>query len=145
MLPQADTSSWNRQSATHFTGSGRIWRHAPPSRGGAKTRTTISALLTPPAPASGPVLSGTKSRGEMRLELLGMGEEEKYGWLGRYFDNACQGCDPSVGVSLSSEMPQAFTASIPKGFASRLTIDDLTTKAKKKVLSRIRGLVPSIC
>ena len=115
MLPQADTSSWNRQSATHFTGSGRIWRHAPPSRGGAKTRTTISALLTPPAPASGPVLSGTKSRGEMRLELLGMGEEEKYGWLGRYFDNACQGCDPSVGVSLSSEMPQAFTASTPTG------------------------------
>ena len=81
----------------------------------------------------------------MRLELLGMGEEEKYGWLGRYFDNACQGCDPSVGVSLSSEMPQAFTASTPKGFASRLTIDDLTTKAKKKVLSRIRGVVPSIC
>ncbi|MEO7933913.1 MAG: DUF1501 domain-containing protein [Chthoniobacterales bacterium] len=40
---------------------------------------------------------------------------EKHGWLGRYFDNACQGCDPTVGVSLSNEMPQAFTAATPTG------------------------------
>src|SRR5690349_12905964 len=24
---------------------------------------------------------------------------EKYGWLGRYFDNACAGADPTVGVN----------------------------------------------
>ncbi len=40
---------------------------------------------------------------------------EKHGWLGRYFDNACKGCDASVGVSLSSDMPQAFAAASPTG------------------------------
>ena len=40
---------------------------------------------------------------------------EKYGWLGRYFDNACAGCDPTVGVNIGRQMPQAFTAKNPKG------------------------------
>ncbi|MDB6064428.1 MAG: hypothetical protein JWR26_636 [Pedosphaera sp.] len=40
---------------------------------------------------------------------------EKYGWLGRYFDNACQGCDPSVGVNIGRQMPQSFTAKTPTG------------------------------
>jgi uncharacterized protein (DUF1501 family) len=40
---------------------------------------------------------------------------EKYGWLGRYFDNSCSGCDPTVGVNVGRQMPQAFTAKNPKG------------------------------
>jgi uncharacterized protein (DUF1501 family) len=40
---------------------------------------------------------------------------EKYGWLGRYFDNTCSGCDPTVGVNIGRQMPQAFTAKNPKG------------------------------
>jgi uncharacterized protein (DUF1501 family) len=40
---------------------------------------------------------------------------EKYGWIGRYFDNACSGCDPTVGVSVGRQMPQAFAAKVPKG------------------------------
>jgi uncharacterized protein (DUF1501 family) len=40
---------------------------------------------------------------------------EKYGWLGRYFDNACSGCDPTVGVNIGRQMPQAFTAKHPQG------------------------------
>lgn len=40
---------------------------------------------------------------------------EKYGWLGRYFDNACPGADPTVGVNIGRQMPQAFTAKNPKG------------------------------
>jgi len=40
---------------------------------------------------------------------------EKYGWLGRYFDNACAGCDPTVAVTLGRQMPQAFAAKHPKG------------------------------
>jgi uncharacterized protein (DUF1501 family) len=40
---------------------------------------------------------------------------EKYGWLGRYFDNACAGCDPSVGVNIGRQMPAAFTAKTPTG------------------------------
>ena len=35
---------------------------------------------------------------------------EKYGWLGRYFDNACAGRDPTVGVNIGRQMPQAFAA-----------------------------------
>ncbi len=37
------------------------------------------------------------------------------GWLGRYFDNCCAGADPTVGVAIGSEMPQAFTARTPTG------------------------------
>jgi uncharacterized protein (DUF1501 family) len=40
---------------------------------------------------------------------------EKYGWLGRYFDNACKGSDPTVGVNIGRQMPQAFSAKTPTG------------------------------
>jgi uncharacterized protein (DUF1501 family) len=40
---------------------------------------------------------------------------ERYGWLGRYFDNACSGCDPTVGVSIGRQAPQAFAARQPTG------------------------------
>jgi uncharacterized protein (DUF1501 family) len=32
------------------------------------------------------------------------------GWLGRYFDNACPGSDPTVGISFSKTQPEAFGA-----------------------------------
>jgi uncharacterized protein (DUF1501 family) len=40
---------------------------------------------------------------------------EAYGWLGRYFDNTCSGCDPTVAVNVGRQMPQAFAAKTPKG------------------------------
>jgi len=40
---------------------------------------------------------------------------EKNGWIGRYFDNACPGADPTIGVTIGSQLPQAFFASKPKG------------------------------
>ena len=40
---------------------------------------------------------------------------EQYGWLGRYFDNACAGSDPTVGVNVGRQMPQAFAAKTPTG------------------------------
>ena len=40
---------------------------------------------------------------------------EKYGWVGRYFDNACSGSDPTVGVNIGRQMPQAFSAKVPQG------------------------------
>ena len=40
---------------------------------------------------------------------------EKYGWLGRYFDNACAGSDPAVGVTIGNQLPEAFFAAKPKG------------------------------
>jgi uncharacterized protein (DUF1501 family) len=40
---------------------------------------------------------------------------ERYGWLGRFFDNACSGCDPTIGVNIGRQMPQAFAAKRPVG------------------------------
>src|SRR5207248_9416227 len=37
------------------------------------------------------------------------------GWLGRYFDNCCAGADPTVGIAIGEEMPQAFAAKTPTG------------------------------
>jgi uncharacterized protein (DUF1501 family) len=37
------------------------------------------------------------------------------GWLGRYFDNCCAGADPTVGIAIGEEMPQAFAAKVPTG------------------------------
>ena len=40
---------------------------------------------------------------------------ESSGWLGKYFDNTCSGCDPTVAVNVGRQMPQAFAAKNPKG------------------------------
>ncbi len=40
---------------------------------------------------------------------------EKYGWLGRYFDNCCAGADPTVGVTIGNQLPEAFFAKTPTG------------------------------
>jgi uncharacterized protein (DUF1501 family) len=45
-------------------------------------------------------------------------DEDKYltdGWLGRYFDNACQGCDPTIAVNIGPRLPQAFASHSPTG------------------------------
>ncbi len=42
---------------------------------------------------------------------------EKYGWLGRYFDHACKGADPTVGVSIGKQTPQAFAGPQPIGIS----------------------------
>lgn len=45
-------------------------------------------------------------------------DEDKYltdGWLGRYFDNACQGCDPTVAINIGPRLPQAFASHSPTG------------------------------
>src|ERR1700726_3981147 len=40
---------------------------------------------------------------------------ENEGWLGKYFDNCCAGADPTVGVAIGDQMPQAFVARTPTG------------------------------
>jgi uncharacterized protein (DUF1501 family) len=40
---------------------------------------------------------------------------EKYGWLGRYFDNCCSGADPTVGVTIGNQLPESFFAKSLKG------------------------------
>ena len=39
------------------------------------------------------------------------------GWIGRYFDNACAGEDPTVGVALVDRQPDAFVAKNRPGIA----------------------------
>ena len=39
------------------------------------------------------------------------------GWLGRYFDNQCEGCDPMVGVSLRKTQPESFGAERNSGIS----------------------------
>lgn len=41
--------------------------------------------------------------------------DEPYGWLGRYFDSCCQGEDPTVGVAIGNQIPQAFASAHPTG------------------------------
>jgi uncharacterized protein (DUF1501 family) len=40
---------------------------------------------------------------------------EKHGWIGRYFDAACAGADPTVGVVIGNQLPESFFAATPKG------------------------------
>src|SRR5437763_1667484 len=40
---------------------------------------------------------------------------ESEGWLGKYFDSCCSGADPTVGVAIGDQMPQAFVAHTPTG------------------------------
>jgi uncharacterized protein (DUF1501 family) len=37
------------------------------------------------------------------------------GWLGRYFDSCCSGAEPTVGVAIGEQAPQAFSAKDPTG------------------------------
>jgi uncharacterized protein (DUF1501 family) len=40
------------------------------------------------------------------------------GWIGRYFDNCCQGADPAtLGVAIGGQTPQSFASKTPKGVA----------------------------
>ena len=39
------------------------------------------------------------------------------GWLGRYFDNACAGCDPTVAINIGPRLPQAFASHNPTGIS----------------------------
>jgi len=39
------------------------------------------------------------------------------GWLGRYFDNACSGAEPTVGLAVGRQSPLAFAAKKPTGVA----------------------------
>jgi uncharacterized protein (DUF1501 family) len=39
------------------------------------------------------------------------------GWIGRYFDHACSGADPTVGISLGKTQPEAFGALRNPGIA----------------------------
>ena len=43
-------------------------------------------------------------------ETADPGNRSNTGWLGRYFDNACDGADPTIGISLGKTLPESFGA-----------------------------------
>ncbi len=73
---------------------------------------------------------------------------EKNGWLGRYFDNACSGADPTVGVAIGNQLPQAFFAAKPKGIVFnnpdnyRFRANGETTEASYKKLNELEMSSP---
>lgn len=43
-------------------------------------------------------------------ETADISQRSNTGWLGRYFDNACEGFDPTVGISFNKSTPESFGA-----------------------------------
>ncbi|QTN31488.1 DUF1501 domain-containing protein [Akkermansiaceae bacterium] len=43
-------------------------------------------------------------------ETADINNRSNTGWLGRYFDNACEGVDPTVGISFNKSTPESFGA-----------------------------------
>lgn len=43
-------------------------------------------------------------------ETADLNNRSSTGWIGRYFDNACAGSDPTVGISLNKTQPESFGA-----------------------------------
>ncbi|HWY92791.1 MAG TPA: DUF1501 domain-containing protein [Chthoniobacterales bacterium] len=68
------------------------------------------------------------------------------GWLGRYFDNCCRGEDPTVGVVLGEQLPEAFNANIPAGVAigrpGNLGFDRTSDPSEAHLFSELNGLEP---
>jgi uncharacterized protein (DUF1501 family) len=74
---------------------------------------------------------------------------EKHGWIGRYFDAACAGADPAVGVTIGGQMPEAFFAAKPKGICFsdpqnyRFISNGGQTEASYKKLNELEMSSPS--
>jgi len=68
------------------------------------------------------------------------------GWLGRYFDNCCRGEDPTVGVVLGEQLPEAFNANAPTGVAigrpGNLGFDRTSDPGEAHLFSELNGLQP---
>ena len=68
------------------------------------------------------------------------------GWIGRYFDNCCNGADPTVGVVLGEQLPQAFSAANPTGVAigrpGNLGFDRENDPDEARLFSELNGMEP---
>jgi uncharacterized protein (DUF1501 family) len=73
---------------------------------------------------------------------------EKNGWIGRYFDAACAGADPAVGVTIGNQLPEAFFAAKPKGICFsnpqnyRFMANGAATEASYKKLNDLEMSAP---
>jgi len=66
------------------------------------------------------------------------------GWIGRYFDNCCAGEDPTVGVVLGEQLPEAFNAANPTGVAigrpGNLGFDRENDPDEARLFAELNGL-----
>jgi uncharacterized protein (DUF1501 family) len=69
------------------------------------------------------------------------------GWIGRYFDNCCRGQDPTVGVVLGDQLPEAFNANAPTGVAigrpGNLGFDRESDPGEAHLFAELNGLEPA--
>jgi uncharacterized protein (DUF1501 family) len=69
------------------------------------------------------------------------------GWIGRYFDSCCAGEDPTVGVVLGEQLPEAFNAANPTGVAIgrqvSLGFDRETDPDEARLFAELNGLEPA--
>ena len=69
------------------------------------------------------------------------------GWIGRYFDNCCAGEDPTVGVVLGEQLPEAFNAENPTGVAigrpGNLGFDHENDPDQARLFAELNGLEPA--
>jgi uncharacterized protein (DUF1501 family) len=69
------------------------------------------------------------------------------GWIGRYFDSCCAGADPTVGVVLGNQLPEAFNAANPTGVAisrpGNLGFDRENDPDEARLFAELNGLEPA--
>jgi uncharacterized protein (DUF1501 family) len=69
------------------------------------------------------------------------------GWIGRFFDNCCAGADPTVGVVLGEQLPEAFNAENPTGVAigrpGNLGFDREPGPDEARLFEEMNGLDPA--
>ena len=69
------------------------------------------------------------------------------GWIGRYFDNCCQGEDPTVGVVLGEQLPEVFNAKMPTGVAlgrpGNMGFDRVSDPDEAHLFAELNGLEPA--
>jgi uncharacterized protein (DUF1501 family) len=68
------------------------------------------------------------------------------GWIGRYFDNCCRGEDPTVGIVLGEQLPEAFNADATTGVAidraGNLGFDRESDPDEAHLFAELNGLEP---
>jgi uncharacterized protein (DUF1501 family) len=69
------------------------------------------------------------------------------GWIGRYFDNCCGGEDPTVGLALGEQLPEAFSAANPTGVAigrlANMGFDRENGPGEARLFAELNGLEPA--
>jgi uncharacterized protein (DUF1501 family) len=69
------------------------------------------------------------------------------GWIGRYFDNCCGGEEPTVGLALGEQLPEAFSAANPTGVAigrpANMGFDRETGPDEARLFAELNGLEPA--